>query len=86
MMIDPRLSGHMRSFGQGTTRVKNKSMETPMQISGTTSGSVKAPSTAVFPVNRYRHRRIAARAPIASEMIVAKKAMVSELAKAIIST
>ena len=36
MMMEPRLSGQMRLFGQGMTRVKNSSMATPMQISGTT--------------------------------------------------
>ena len=36
MMIEPRLNGQMRSLGQGRTRVKNSSMATPMQISGTT--------------------------------------------------
>ena len=42
----------MKSLGQGMTRVKNSSMETPMQISGTTSGRVKAPSTTVLPMKR----------------------------------
>ncbi len=52
MMIEPRLNGQMRSFGQGMTCVKNSSMDTPMQISGTTSGSVNAPSTTVRPMKR----------------------------------
>ena len=36
MMIAPRLNGQGRPFGQGMMRVKNTSMATPMQISGTT--------------------------------------------------
>src|SRR4029079_490265 len=86
MMMDPRLNGQLKSLGQGMTRVKNSSMETPMQISGTTSGRVKAPSTTVLPMKRQRHHKNDACAPTDSELIAAKKAMVNELAKAIIST
>ena len=62
MVMEPRLNGQIKSLGQGMTRVKNSSMETPMQISGTTMGSVKAPSTrrladeAVAPQQNRRER------------------------------
>src|SRR5688572_26225955 len=85
MIMAPRLSGQGSPIGQGTTRAKNTSMATPMQISGTTIGSAIEPSTTVLPGKRKRHSITAASAPRTTEKIVQKKAMVSELTKAWIS-
>ena len=54
-----------------------------MQISGTTIGKVKAPSTAVLPGSDSATATPPRAAPMTSEMSVAIRAMVSELAKAI---
>ena len=85
MMIAPRSSGQGRSRGQGKTLPKNTSMATPMQISGTTIGSVITPSNSPLPGKRNRQRVIPAIVPKTTETSVATKAMVSELVKASIS-
>ena len=82
MMIAPRFSGQISPCGQGSTLAKNTSMPTPMQISGTTIGRARAPSTTVLPGNRNRHSASATSAPSTTLSRVETAAMVRLLAKA----
>ncbi len=80
--IEPRLNGHGSSAGHGSTRAKNTSMATPMQISGATMGRARAPSKAIRPGKRNRQSATAARAPSTTLAAVAMAAITSEFAKA----
>jgi hypothetical protein len=60
-------------------------MATPMQISGTTIGRARAPSSTVLPGKRNRHSTRATIAPRITLSTVHRAAMVRELAKASIS-
>ena len=81
-MMAPRSSGQTRSRGHGAIVPKNTSIATPMQISGTTIGSVIIPSNAPLPGKRNRHNAIAAIVPSTTLNSVEIAAIVSELANA----
>ncbi len=82
MMMAPRLNGQASSVGQRTTWAKKTSMATPMQISGTTMGRARAPSSTGFIGKRKRHRVSAVSAPRTTLTRVETAAMVRELPKA----
>ena len=84
MMMAPRFRGQIRSVGQGRISVKNTSMATPMQISGTTIGRLSAPSSAGLAGNRNLQSSSAVKAPSATLTRVETRAMVRELPKAVI--
>ena len=83
MMIAPRFSGQGSEVGQGMTWVKNTSMATPMQISGTTIGRASAPSNAGLSGKRNRQSSSAVIAPSTRLTRVETAAMVSELPNAV---